>query len=204
MRASYHHGNLKTALLRSVEDIISTEGVDAVTSRSVAEATGVSHTASRHHYGSKAGLLTAFVIEGFRDLEQSLANAYGTMPDAHPLERFRAVGDAYLRFAEQRSAHFQVMFQPSLFDAEDENYVTASTATYAVLANAADDVAEAGIVPTEAAGALAVLAWGTVHGLAVLWHQGSLDTQVVSYTSLAEAGNATLPLLGGLLAGPNI
>ena len=51
---------------------------------------------------------------------------------------------------------------------------------------------------------LAVLAWGTVHGLAVLWHQGSLDTRVVSFPSRARAGEVTLPLLGGLMTGPGM
>ncbi len=203
MSIRYHHGNLKSELLHAVEELVEANGVRSVTARSVADVAGVSHTALNHHYGSMAGLLTAFVTEGFVALTRTLQAAHDHASEVDALERFRRIGMAYLGFAEEHSAHFQVMFQASYFDSEDERYLVASVDAYEVLAQSATELVEAGIASTENFESLAILAWAAVHGLAVLWHQGSLDTHVVSFPALSDAGEATLPLLGALISSPS-
>ena len=66
--SSYHHGNLRRVLLDGALEAIAENGVAAMSLRDVARRAGVSHSAPAHHFGDKAGVLTAIAIEGFAGL----------------------------------------------------------------------------------------------------------------------------------------
>ena len=57
---AYHHGDLPAALLEAVESAVLEHGPGSVSLRDIARRAGVSHGAPAHHFGNKAGLLTAF------------------------------------------------------------------------------------------------------------------------------------------------
>ena len=58
-RDSYHHGDLRSALISAAEEIIAAEGVEGFTLRKAARKAGVSPGAPTHHFGSMAGLLSS-------------------------------------------------------------------------------------------------------------------------------------------------
>ena len=62
----YHHGNLRRALLDAALESIAAAGPAALSLRELARRVGVSHAAPAHHFGDKAGLLTALATEGYR------------------------------------------------------------------------------------------------------------------------------------------
>jgi AcrR family transcriptional regulator len=64
----YHHGDLRRALLEAAVQAIAEVGPAAVSLRDLARRVGVSHAAPAHHFGDKAGLLTAVAADGFRRL----------------------------------------------------------------------------------------------------------------------------------------
>ena len=68
----YHHGDLPRALLEAALQAIVEVGPAAVSLRDLARRTGVSHAAPAHHFGDKAGLLTAVATDGFRRLAATL------------------------------------------------------------------------------------------------------------------------------------
>jgi AcrR family transcriptional regulator len=68
----YHHGDLPAALLAAVQSAVADVGVSGVSLRDVARRSGVSHSAPAHHFGSKAGLLTAFATAGYQLLAESV------------------------------------------------------------------------------------------------------------------------------------
>src|SRR5690242_1296740 len=110
MIAGYHHGDLRRAVLDRVVDVIIDEGTAEVSLRSLAADLGVSHTAPRHHFGSRQGIFTALAAEGYRLLAAELARAGesgGGLLD---------LGVAYVGFAVAHPAHFEVMFSPKLLD----------------------------------------------------------------------------------------
>src|SRR5699024_10240897 len=80
----------------------------------LARATQVSHTAFRHHFGDRSGLLTALATEGYDGLTAALRGVPATGP-----EGFLEAGVAYVQWALAHPAHFQVMFRPDLVQAED-------------------------------------------------------------------------------------
>ena len=66
---TYHHGDLKVALLAAARSIVEEQGADAFTLREAARRAGVSHGAPAHHFGDKTGLLTQLAEQVMSDRE---------------------------------------------------------------------------------------------------------------------------------------
>ncbi|HEY9372254.1 TetR/AcrR family transcriptional regulator [Streptomyces sp.] len=153
---SYHHGDLRQAVLTAALDVIAAEGPSALSLRDLARRAGVSHAAPAHHFKDRAGLLTAVATEGY----ELLAGALGEATD------LRDAGVRYVRFATDHPAHFQVMFQPDLYRTDDPELLAARELAGGRL--------RAGIsgLPTGHGGPdprlAGVAAWSLAHGFATL------------------------------------
>jgi AcrR family transcriptional regulator len=159
----YHHGDLRAALVRSAVEAITELGVAGTSVREVARRTGVSHAAAAYHFGDRAGLLTAVATEGYRALGAALTAA-------RERGSFLDVGVAYVQFAIEHPAYFDVMYQLGLYDPGDADLVAAKAETAAILygsTDASDDQIAAGVA-----------AWSIVHGLATLWRNGNLPARL--------------------------
>ncbi|MCR0988394.1 MULTISPECIES: TetR/AcrR family transcriptional regulator [Streptomyces] len=159
---TYHHGDLRRAVLAAAEEVIRAEGPQALSLRDLARRAGVSHAAPAHHFKDRTGLLTAFAAEGWTLFAAALQAA----PD------LRERGVAYVRFAREHPAHFQVMFQPALLRTEDPA-LRAATA-------AAGEALRAGVAGAPGADATrprlaGVAAWSLAHGFASLLLSDNLD-----------------------------
>ena len=171
MRTTYHHGDLPTALLEALEATIDEHGVLDASLREVARRAGVSPAAPSHHFGNKRGMLTAFAAGGFEDLNRRIDETMteaGTRTD----DRIRAVGVAYLRFAVDRPAAFDVMFRPALFDEADPALRAAGDRAFETLESLVAEHQSTGWRPDADTRAVAVGVWAAMHGLAVLWRSG--------------------------------
>ena len=169
MADSYHHGDLREAVLRRAIAVIADEGPHHFSLRSLATDLGVSHTAPRHHFGDRQGVLNAIAAEGFTGLANSLravGQSGGTFLDQ---------GVAYVTYAIEHPAHFQVMFTPSLLDENDESLAAAREATFAQLRAGVDSMSSSADATIEDAGAAVIAAWALVHGIATLGLTGNLD-----------------------------
>ena len=162
----YHHGDLRRALLTAAGAAIAEVGPAGVSLRDLARRAGVSHAAPAHHFGDKAGLLTAFAAEGYDLLAEELVEAQERTGE------FLEVGVAYVRFALAHRAHFEVMFRPDLYHA-DEPAVRAARARAgdALRAGVGSLPGARGEAEIEVAG---VAAWSLVHGFATLYLTGAL------------------------------
>ncbi|MFW3460100.1 TetR/AcrR family transcriptional regulator [Streptomyces microflavus] len=160
---TYHHGDLRRAILSAALDAIAAEGPAALSLRDLARRAGVSHAAPAHHFKDRAGLLTAVATEGYALFADALAGA----PD------LRERGVAYVRFAATHPAHFQVMFQPDLYRADDPDLLSAQArATDALRAGVADLPPGGRGEDDRLAG---VAAWSLAHGFATLLLSGNLS-----------------------------
>ena len=194
-QGTYHHGDLRRALLAAAVEAITESGPAALSLRDLARRAGVSHAAPTHHFGDKAGLLTALAAEGF-DL---LAGALKAVPADR--DTFLEVGVAYVRFAVEHRAHFEVMFRPDLYHADDPELVAARARSGAALYGgvaAAARPASALAAPAASAGAAAaagrpgagngegdravreagLAAWSLAHGFATLWLSGAVPADL--------------------------
>ncbi|WP_328944294.1 TetR/AcrR family transcriptional regulator [Streptomyces sp. NBC_00250] len=152
-RSSYHHGDLRQAVLAAALDVIAADGPAALSLRDLARRAGVSHAAPAHHFKDRTGLLTALATEGYGLLAEALASA----------PELRERGVRYVRFAVEHPAHFQVMFQPELLRADDPDLLAAKERASAELRAGVADLTD---VPDARTAGIA--AWSLAHGFATL------------------------------------
>lgn len=175
---SYHHGDLKVALLDGVEQVVRDQGIGHVSLRAVARHVGVTHAASAHHFANKAGLLTAFATQGYMQLAQEVVTA---IDEAHPADGpavLEAVGRGYVRFALANPGRFEVMFRLDVLNASDPEFVAASDGAYSLLVSTVSRCQAEGFLGGRDREVVAVAAWSMVHGLAALWISGRLGERI--------------------------
>lgn len=162
----YHHGDLRRAVLDAAVEAITESGPAGVSLRDLARRVGVSHAGPTHHFGDKAGILTAVAAEGY-DL---LADALDASREHSG--QFVELGVAYVRFAVEHRAHVEVMFRPDLYRADDPALVMARDRARGLLMSGVRSVDDPRVGDDpDLAG---VAAWSLVHGFATLWLTGAL------------------------------
>ena len=165
---SYHHGDLRRALIAAALAAIAEGGPSTLSLRAVAKRAGVSHAAPAHHFGDKAGLLTAVAAQGHDRFADALERAWRTTED------FIEVGVAYMRFAVDHRPYFETMFRPELLHTADPELVRAFSRSRATLSRGTDEPEADGATGVYNASALA--AWSLVHGFTELLIAGNLDS----------------------------
>lgn len=166
----YHHGDLRRAVLAAAVATINEAGPAGVSLRDLARRAGVSHAAPAHHFGDKAGVLSALAAEGFDLLADELAAALQRTQD------FLEVGVAYVRFAVEHRAHFEVMFRPDLYHPDDRAVLAARERASEALAGGIGSLPEQQAGPDARLAGIA--AWSLVHGFATLWLNGALPPEL--------------------------
>lgn len=114
---SYHHGNLRSALLAAASKQIEQIGFEALSIRDLAASVDVSRAAPYRHFADRRAILAALAAGGFRQLE-TVANA-AMAEQATPSSRLVAGARAYLAFAARRPQLFRLMFVSDLLTGEE-------------------------------------------------------------------------------------
>lgn len=111
--SSYHHGDLRRALLDRAVAVIGEGGVDAVSLRALARDLGVSHAAPARHFASREELLNAVALDG---VDALLAEARAAVADAEddPFARLTALANAHLEWALNNPAHYRAVRNPEV------------------------------------------------------------------------------------------
>jgi AcrR family transcriptional regulator len=113
----YHHGDLRSTLIRAAADVAAREGVDAIRISDLARAAGVSGAAPFRHFPTRQALLVAVAEEGARRMMERLQQAAQGLED--PLAAQRARGVAYVRFAVEEPGYFRVLGRPEILQASE-------------------------------------------------------------------------------------
>jgi AcrR family transcriptional regulator len=189
-KRAYHHGNLRAALIDAGLNLIEKKGIPGLTLRDIGALAGVSRTAAYRHFASKADLLAAISELGFTQFAGALEAAKrGAGPRF--AARMDAMGLAYVRFAAEHPAHFQVMFSgPRKLDKEEAS--EAGARAFGVLEQTIREAQEAGEIRRGDPREQALLAWAQIHGISAL----GLDELTGGGGSLVRM--ATRVLAGGL------
>ncbi len=173
----YHHGNVPTAIVEAALGLIEEKGVESFTLREAARAIGVTHGAVYRHFEDKRALLAAIARDGFERLAQAMAEA-GKGAGANPLKRVEAMAVAYLGFALENRAHYQVMFGQRLN--ADERFPDLEAAIMAALRTLRDEVQQ-GLEAKRIAGpdarTVAFTIWSVAHGYTTLLLNGRIYTE---------------------------
>lgn len=165
---TYHHGDLRNALIRTSLEILRNEGANALTLRAVARRANVSHAAPYRHFESKEALLAAIAEEGFRELTTRLSAAR-ERSSTNPRGLFEEIAWAYVKFAQDNPDHLRVMFSDLITDWDAYPALRAAgLEAFQLLVDMVRDGQAAGFVRQGSAQHMAVAGWSTVHGLALL------------------------------------
>src|SRR6202171_5565190 len=127
-KATYHHGDLRAALVRAAMELLEESGETALSLRAVARGAGVSPAAPYRHYADREALVSAVAAVGYRELAQRLAAAH---PSPSPPDQLASVAVAYVQFALERPALFRIMFgEPCDRDNDERVAATAAVSQY--------------------------------------------------------------------------
>jgi AcrR family transcriptional regulator len=187
---------LRAAIVDAAVEIVSTQGVEALSIRGVAERIEYAPATIYLYFESKDALLRAVVEEAARRFDAALAEAIPDIPPVPAAERLRALRRAYIRFALGQTAAFKLLFalpkvpflgtdcRPSELPAA--NQALPAECAWGRLHDAVSGAMHDGSMnfPSVEAGALAL--WASVHGYVTLYLSGHLDPYVDSAEALIE------------------
>ncbi|MDO9108372.1 MAG: TetR/AcrR family transcriptional regulator, partial [Coriobacteriia bacterium] len=169
---TYHHGDLRRALLDAALVLIGKKGVAGLSLREVAAGVGVSHAAPYHHFADKTALIHALGNEGMELLDAHMASAEKAAGD-DPRARLLGIGMAYVTFAVQHPEYYATFSSPEMQTPPSAKEAAASDrtpgGTWVRLFNAVLACQASGDLPAGDPMVLAVYLWSLVHGLAELW-----------------------------------
>lgn len=190
-KATYHHGNLRNALMEEALRQIALVGAHSLSLRVVARNVGVSHTASYRHFGSKEDMLAAIAERGFVMLGDALSAAM-EKHKGDPLEAFEASGVAYVEFGVGHPEHLQVMFGGMLAGYEQwPSLQKARDGAAGLLKFGVHMAVESGQIRGEE-DTIALAAWSMGHGLTQLIVSKQLKRGKESARQLAMAVGSML------------
>lgn len=209
---TYHHGDLRRALIEEGLTLARTGGPASVSLREATRAVGVSPNAAYRHFEDREHLVRAVAAEA----QLALARAIRSRVDAAPpsadpaeasIERLRRVGLAYIDFARAEPGWFQLAFATQ--DPQGgEGIVTLDdevVAPFRLLLDTLDDMVDAGSLVPERRPFAEWACWSAVHGFAdiavngpVRWQApeviDALATAVVESAITGVRGTAAPPL----------
>ena len=163
----YHHGNLRAALIDAGLALIQEKGVRALTLREIGARVGVSRMAAYRHFSDKADLLGAIREAGFAQFASALDTARRKARGKGFWPQLAAMALAYVRFAADHQAHYEVMFGPNGYREENPPAPSGARA-FAILDETIRLGQEAGEIRPGDSIALARMVWALVHGLSTL------------------------------------
>jgi AcrR family transcriptional regulator len=202
----YHHGDLRTALLRQAELTLAAQGVDGLSLRELAREVGVSHGAPRRHFPDKRALLDALAEEGYEQLGHRLDAALGRSADAagdggaqghaggngDVTARLVTFAQAYVAFAVEHHALLSLM-HTSKDTSPTERLREANDRAFAAPVALLAEARASGAIDDDTTGRVDMTVLAVLQGLAVLATTGMsggrpLDTLVSETISTLVEG----------------
>jgi AcrR family transcriptional regulator len=147
-------------LVDAAEQLLESGGISAVTVRSVARASGMSHGAPRRYFPTVQAIHAATAHRGLDELRSRTERVVSGQPDAR--SRLRAAALEYVRFAVSRPHMFALMFRHDILADSGVHLRGTSLPLFAFVT--------ALVAPAASSGThvRAVQLWTAVHGIAAL------------------------------------
>jgi len=191
---SYHHGDLKNALIKAGVRILAKEGVSGLSLRKVAKQAGVSHAAPYSHFADKQALIAAISTEGFKQLYKQIASVREAHQD--PSTLLLETARAYIQFAMNEPDRFKLMFS-SVIEKEKEypEFVAASQENFQQLVSVVETCQQAGLLKPGPSDLMAISVWSAVHGMIMLILEGQVSHTVLDKHDIEDILKNTFNLL---------
>ncbi|WP_025164591.1 TetR/AcrR family transcriptional regulator [Pseudomonas taeanensis] len=194
---SYHHGNLRQALLDAALEVIERDGYQTLSLRELAQVVAVSRAAPYRHFTDRDALLTACACEGFQlllnDHRQVMAGSQS------PQEKAHALGRAFLDFAERRPGLFMLMFDSGLLVQANEADELGGLLHETYEQIGASVASALGSADVKHVRVRLVAMWSTLYGYARLRQSHMLKPYMLEQLSRADTENAVIAAAFGPL-----
>ncbi|WMX44126.1 TetR/AcrR family transcriptional regulator [Streptomyces roseicoloratus] len=180
---TYHHGDLRNALIGAAVDLACEGGPERVVLREAARRVGVSPTAAYRHFEGRCELLAAVRDHARRALADSMERAAARVPGADDPAlaaeaRLAAVCRGYVAFAVEQPGLYRSAFgAPRTAPGDGDHGAEGGTAevrAFTLLTDALGAVAATARPPRASRPAADAAAWSAVHGLSLLLLEGPL------------------------------
>ncbi len=169
-RKSYHHGDLRKALVDASRMLVEEKGSAHFSVAQAARAAGVSSAAPYRHFKDRDELLDAVAEAGLASLDARFAEAAAPFPSGS-IDALSAIGQAYVAFAQAEPAVFRLMFAQPHKDSTSP-YAAGQRCKTHLLTQVAAYMGHDEVGPDTLAAALPL--WMLVHGLSFAMIDGKL------------------------------
>lgn len=164
---SYHHGNLRLALLNAAIELIKEVGVEKLSLRGIARTVGVSQTAPYRHFKDKNHLLADVAAQAFTELSER--NRSLIKPDASAMDNIQTVAMDYLQYAIKNPEKYRLLFGNTVQNRRNyPRMIEAGEESFQILIDQVERGIESGEFISGCSLLLANTLWTQVHGAALL------------------------------------
>lgn len=189
--------DIRERIRRIAEEQMAERGVAAVSLRSIAAGMGWTAASLYRYFDSKAELLAATRAAAYDRFSERIEAAHASSDDLWA--RSRAIGDAYVAFAQEEPAAYKLLFAYDQDEAEKtDDLRRAEKRSNLTLTTYVTEMVEAGLLEGDPE-VLARVYWAMLHGLVVLRMANKLGPSP-SFEEIRHA-SARLITRGALPAG---
>ncbi|MEU6346046.1 TetR/AcrR family transcriptional regulator [Streptomyces sp. NPDC046977] len=163
-----HHGDLRNALEEAALALVAERGPHGFTLAEACRRAGVSVSAPYKHFADRDALLASLALKGYQEQQRRYRAALASGTD--PAEQLAAFAAAYVRFAAEERALFDITFLAGLDKTRHPELAQAGSALHDDLMPVTSRIAGD---PEEAFGLLVRIS-AAAHGLALFLQQDML------------------------------
>lgn len=185
-KKTYHHGDLKNALIEAGADILAKDGVGGLSLRKVAQKAGVSHTAPYAHFADKQALIAAISTDGYQRLYDALAATVARYAD-DPARQLIEGAWAYVQFALNDTDHFKITLSGAIEKEKDyPAFVEISQQSFALVVQIVEACQQAKVLKRGPTDLIAVGVWSLIHGFVSLILEDQVSHTVLERYALRD------------------
>lgn len=180
-KTSYHHGSLYNELLTEAAQIIKQQGLEALSLRKLAKQCHVSNTALYRHFANKDDLVLAVIKRGYELLLQTLNVVLETCSD-NTIDCLKALGNAYIYFAQQHQNFFYIMYNNTLATKYTKQLNDITHEVYELLKKQIIVGIENKTFRNDDPNVITFSMWAYLHGITMLMLQGKAENLITTTT----------------------
>lgn len=161
--------DLKALILKGARELFVQRGIEQTTIRNIADAIDYSVGTVYVYFKDKNAILHALHTEGFMQLGSNFKVLHSV---ADPMERLKAMGKVYIKFAQDNTEMYDLMFNlkapVEFLQATEEEEWNEGKATFDVLRTTVQQCIDKGHFKGHKTEPLAFMIWSVVHGMCSL------------------------------------
>ena len=193
--SEFHHGDLQSALITAGMRHVEKHGLNSLGLRQLALVTGVSPTAVYRHFADLEHLKAAVAKASREVLGKMMQDALNTAPKGKStkaaIDRFLAIGGAYIDFGMKKSNLYEIAF--ICFNSPELE--PTSPGPWEILMQSLVELNELGCLSDKNFKTAPTIAWSMVHGFAGLAAQGATGSAGETLASKRDILMAALKAL---------